>query len=267
MLRALGGRDARLDARLPVIGGLIALSWLTLAVWERSPYGRYLDHGEWLQLGLVDDICRVVPGGSLLLPALLYVAGWVVMTVAMMLPIAWPLLAMFAAMTRGRTNRGLLLALVILGYLSIWSAFGLFAHLADSGMHTLVARNTWLSLNGWIVSVLVLTIAGLFQFSRLKYRCLDKCRTPFSFINEHWRGRAEHRQSFLLGVHSGLFCLGCCWAIMLLMFLVGTGSVGWMLAIGAVMAIEKNVRWGKHLSAPLGFGLLATSAAILVLNI
>ena len=92
-------------------------------------------------------------------------------------------------------------------------------------------------------------------------------RTPFSFVNEHWRGHAERRQSFLLGVHHGLFCVGCCWAIMLLMFLVGTGSVGWMLAIGAVMAIEKNASWGKRLSAPLGFGLLAASAAIFALNI
>ncbi|HZI31103.1 MAG TPA: DUF2182 domain-containing protein, partial [Candidatus Binatia bacterium] len=100
-----------------------------------------------------------------------------------------------------------------------------------------------------------------------KYRCLDKCRTPFSFINERWQGRAERRESFLLGVHHGLFCVGCCWAIMLLMFLVGTGSVGWMLLIGAIMATEKNVAWGKRLSVPLGLSLLILSFAIVALNI
>ena len=263
MLRAFDRRDAW----LPVIGCLIALSWLTLAIWAQSPYGRYLGHDEWLQSGFAASLCRALPAGSVLFPTLLYVTGWVVMTVAMMLPTTLPLLAIFAVITAGRADRGLLLTLVILGYLSIWSAFGLSAHAADMGLHTIFANNTWLSINGWVVGVLVLTIAGLFQFSRLKYRCLDKCRTPFSFINERWRGQNERRQSFLLGVHHGLFCVGCCWAIMLLMFFVGTGSIGWMLAIGAVMAIEKNVAWGKWLSTLLGFGLLAASATILALNL
>jgi predicted metal-binding membrane protein len=263
MLRAFDRRDAW----LPVIGCLIALSWLTLEIWAQTPYGRYLDHGEWLQSGFAAGICRVLPAGSVLLPGLLYVTGWVVMTVAMMLPTALPLLAIFAGITAGRADRGLLLTLVIAGYLFIWSAFGLLAHAADMGLHAIVASNTWLSFNGWIVGVLILAIAGLFQFSRLKYRCLDKCRTPFSFVNEHWRGRSERRQSFLLGVHHGLFCVGCCWAIMLLMFVVGTGSVGWMLAVGAVMALEKNVAWGRWLSVSLGFALLAASAGVLTLNL
>ena len=257
----------RRDAWLPVIGSLIALSWLTLAIWAQSPYGRYLDHGEWLQSGFAASLCRALPAGSVLLPALLYVTGWVMMTVAMMQPTTLPLLAIFTRITSARSDRSLLLTLVILGYLSIWSAFGLSAHAADMGLHAIAASNTWLSFNGWLVGVLVLTIAGLFQFSRLKYRCLDKCRTPFSFVNQHWRGQNERRQSFLLGVHHGLFCVGCCWAIMLLMFLVGTGNVGWMLAIGAVMAIEKNVARGKRLSTLLGIGLLAASTAILVLNL
>jgi predicted metal-binding membrane protein len=257
----------RRDAWLPVIGGLIALAWLTLAVWEQSPYGRYLDHGEWLQSGLAAAVCRALPGGSLVLPALLYVGGWVLMTAAMMLPTTLPLLAIFARMTSSKPDRGLLLALLIVGYLSIWTLFGLVAHGADMGLHAIVAGNAVLSSNGWIVGVAVLTIAGAFQFSGLKYRCLDKCRTPFSFVNEHWSGRAERRQSFLLGVHHGLFCVGCCWAIMLLMFVVGTGSVGWMLAIGAIMAIEKNVAWGKRLSAPLGIVLLLVASAVLALHL
>jgi predicted metal-binding membrane protein len=257
----------RHDAWPPAVGGLIVWAWLTLALWEQSPYGRYLDHGEWLEVGFAADICRTLPAGSVVFPALLYVTGWVLMTVAMMLPTTVPLLAMFARMTAGRTDRGLLLTLVIVGYLAIWTTFGVLAHAADMGLHAIVARDAFLSFNGWIISVLVLAIAGLFQFSRFKYHCLDKCRAPFSFINEHWRGSAERRQSFMLGVHHGLFCVGCCWAIMLLMFLMGSGSVGWMLAIGAVMAIEKNVAWGKRLSAPLGLGLVLASTAVLALNI
>jgi predicted metal-binding membrane protein len=262
MLRAL----TRRDARLPVIGGLIVLAWVTLAAWEQSPYGRYLDHGEWLEYGFAGSICRALPAGSVVLPALFYVTGWVLMTVAMMLPTCLPLLAIFARITTGRTDRGLLLALLIVGYLSIWTLFGLIAHAVDMGLHAIVVGDASVSPNGWIVSVIVLTTAGLFQFSRLKYRCLDKCRTPFSFVNAYWRGHAERRQSLMLGVHHGLFCMGCCWAIMLLMFLVGTGNVGWMLAVGAVMAIEKNVAWGKRMSAPLGIALLVASAAILAVN-
>ncbi len=254
-------------AWLPAVGGVIALAWITLALWAQSPYGRYLDHGEWLTTGLAAEICRAIPAGPLALPALLYVSGWVVMTVAMMLPTTLPLLAIFARMTEGTAERGLLLVIVIIGYLSIWTAFGLIAHAADLALHAVVLGDSFLSVNGWIISVIVLAIAGLFQFSRLKYHCLEKCRTPFSFINEHWRGRANRWQSFMIGLHHGLFCVGCCWAIMLLMFLVGTGSLGWMLAIAAVMAIEKNSAWGRRLSAPLGLGLVLASVAVLALNI
>src|SRR3974390_2422850 len=109
-MRALDRRDVW----LPVMGSLVALAWLTLAIWEQSPYGRYLDHGEWLQSGFAANVCRVLPGGPVALPALLYVTGWVVMTVAMMLPTILPLLAIFAGITAGRTDRSLLMGLVIL---------------------------------------------------------------------------------------------------------------------------------------------------------
>ncbi|HEY1472619.1 MAG TPA: DUF2182 domain-containing protein [Pseudolabrys sp.] len=243
------------------------MAWLTLAIWEQSPYGRYLDHGRWTEIGLAASLCRVLPAGPVVLPVLLYVSGWVLMIVAMMVPTVLPLLAIFARITQGHADRGILMTLLILGYLSIWTVFGLLAHSADMALHTVVAGNDFLIFNGWIVGAIVLGIAGAFQFSKLKYRCLDKCRTPFSFVNEHWRGGDVRRQSFMLGVHHGVFCVGCCWAIMLLMFVVGAGSVGWMLAIGAMMAIEKNVAWGRRLSAPLGIGLLLASAAIFALNV
>ena len=136
------------------------------------------------------------------------------------------------------------------------------AHLLDAGLHILVAGTSWLMLNGWIVGASVLATAGAFQFSALKYRCLDQCRTPFSFLNAHWRGHAPAREALLLGIHHGIFCVGCCWAVVLMMFVVGTGNVGWMLVLGAPMAIEKTMPWGKRLSAPLGAGLLAWSGAV-----
>ena len=249
---------------LPLLSSLIALAWLALWVWERSPYGRYLDHGQWTEVGFAASLCRALPAGTIVLPALLYVGGWVLMSAAMMLPTAMPLLGIFSRLTERLPGRGTLFTMVILGYLLIWGAFGLAAHLIDAGLHALVVASPWLAFNGWVIGAAVLALAGAFQFSALKHHCLDKCRTPFSFVNEHWRGQVPRRQAFLLGVHHGIFCVGCCWAIMLLMFIVGIGSVGWMFLLGSAMAIEKNLSWGRRLSAPLGVGLLIGSAAILV---
>jgi predicted metal-binding membrane protein len=247
-----------------LLGGLVALAWLALFLWEASPHGRYLDHGRWTELGLGAWLCRAVPAGSTVVPALLYALGWVLMIAAMMVPTTLPLLGLFARVAEGRPDRTALLLLAVAGYLLAWLAFGLAAHAVDYGLHGLAARVPWLGLNGWLVGAAVLAMAGAFQFSRLKYACLDRCRTPFSFVNQHWRGDAPYRGGFRLGLHHGLFCVGCCWALMLLMFVVGTGSVGWMLALGAVMAVEKNVSWGRRLSAPLGIALLAWASVIVV---
>jgi len=247
---------------LALMAGLVALSWLTLVVWAASPFGRYLQHGGWTDSVFL-EICRALPAGELLLPALLYVSGWLLMIAAMMLPTILPLLELFRRVAAGRADRNRLVALVIAGYFAAWTLFGLVAHVLDALVHAGAERSAWLTLNGWVFGVAVLATAGIFQFTPLKYRCLDKCRTPMSFVIEHWRGRNERRNALKLGLHHGVFCVGCCWALMLLMFAVGTGSVGWMLALGAVMAIEKNAPWGKTLSAPLGAGLLAAAAIVL----
>jgi predicted metal-binding membrane protein len=160
-----------------------------------------------------------------------------------------------------------LLALVVTGYLAAWFAFGALAHLADAALHAAGERTSWLLADGWAVGAAVLAGAGWFQFSALKYRCLEKCRTPLGFIVERWRGVAPGRESLRLGFDHGLFCVGCCWALMLLMFVVGTGSIGWMLALAGAMAAEKNLPGGRRLSAPLGVGLLVASAAVVLHNV
>ena len=73
---------------------------------------------------------------------------------------------------------------------------------------------------------------------------------------QYWQGRHDRRNALLLGIHHGFFCVGCCWALMLLMFAVGVGNIAWMLLLGAVMAVEKNMPWGRKLSAPLGVGVV-----------
>jgi predicted metal-binding membrane protein len=242
-------------ASLWSIISLIVLAWLVLWFWGRSPYGRYLSHEQLGEIGL--------NGASSLFWAItLYVVGWTLMTVAMMLPTILPLLEIFRRLVAQRPERAQLVALVVIGYLGVWAGFGVVAHFADWVLHEVVERSSWLEANAWVIGVGTLLVAGGFQFSRLKYRCLDKCRAPLSFVMEHWHGRHDRRNAFVLGIHHGIFCVGCCWALMLLMFVVGTGNVGWMLMLGAIMAVEKNLSWGRKLSAPLGIALFLWSAAL-----
>jgi predicted metal-binding membrane protein len=249
---------------VPVLAALAMSACAALWLWGRSPYAGYLDHGDWLASGPAAFLCRVVPAGDVVVPAVLHAAAWILMIAAMMLPTTLPLFNAFDRLTAQRPDHGRLLMLLGLGYMAAWGAFGLLAHALQWGLLSLLPGVPTLAWNGWLIGVAIIALAGAFQFSRLKYRCLEKCRTPLSFVIEHWRGRAPLRRAFMLGAHHGLFCVGCCWALMLLMFALGMGNLGWMLLLGAVMAIEKNVAWGRRLSTPLGVGLLGW-AAVLVL--
>jgi predicted metal-binding membrane protein len=255
------------EAVFGLLGALTLAAWLALWLWQQSPYARFLEHGDWSDAGLLASLCGALPGGGFLVPAALYAGGWALMTAAMMLPTVFPLLEMFQRLTRERGDRGRLVAAVVAGYLGVWLLFGLGAHALDWGLHRAAAANAWLTFNGWALGAAAIALAGAFQFSALKYRCLDKCRSPLSFVIEHWRGYAPLRHAFLLGAHHGVFCVGCCWALMLLMFAVGTGNLGWMLALAAVMAAEKTLRWGRHLAKPLGAALLTWAGAILLANV
>jgi predicted metal-binding membrane protein len=244
-------------AFLALLASLVGSAWIALWIWGRSPYGRYLGHQQLGELGT----------GSLLLPITFYLVGWTLMTIAMMLPTALPLLETFRRLTAPREDRSKLIGLVIGGYLGIWIGFGIAAHTADWLLHEIVERSSWLEARAWLIGAATLMIAGGFQFSRMKYRCLEKCRAPLTFVTEYWRGRHERRNAFFLGMHHGLFCVGCCWALMLLMFGVGVGNVAWMLGLGAVMAAEKNLSWGRKLSAPLGVALIGLGGLLLITNL
>lgn len=238
------------------LGLLSGLAWLALWVWGQSPYARFLDH---------DGLNHAHLSTGLFL--LLVVAGWNLMLIAMMLPSSLPLLNTFQRLAANRPDRGRLMLLLIGGYLTIWTVFGVLAHLGDGLLHQLVHHTPWLAAHPWVISAGVFILAGLYQFTPLKYQCLDQCRSPLSFITEHWRGHHQSFHAFLLGVHHGLFCIGCCWSLMLLMFAVGMANLGWMFLLGLVMAIERNVSWGRRLVAPLGLVLLAAGLLIVVLGI
>jgi predicted metal-binding membrane protein len=232
-----------------LLAGLSASAWLGLYLWDTSPYGRYLHHETPDGLGTPLDLG-------------LFVVGWALMIVAMMLPTSIPLVATFGALVGRRRRPRLLVGLVILGYLATWTAVGLVAWVGDRFVHAAVDAVPWLDAHPQYVLGTTFLVAGIYQFSQLKYRCLDECRSPLGFILNRWQGRSERREAFRMGVAHGLFCVGCCWSLMLVMFAVGLGSMVWMLAIGAVTAIEKNTPWGRRLARPLGALLLLAGLSV-----
>jgi predicted metal-binding membrane protein len=222
--------------------GLAVAAWLALWWWDGSPYARYMGH-----VGGV---------GPLPLEAALFVVGWVLMIVAMMLPSSLPLVMTFGALVSRRRRPGHLVALLLLGYLLVWGAFGLMAWLADRGIHAAVDTVPWLAEHPELIIGTTLLVAGLWQFSPLRERCLEACRSPLGFVVNRWRGTSERREAVAMGIAHGAFCVGCCWSLMLVMFGVGLGSLPAMLLLGGLTAVEKNLPSGRRLTRPLGVVLI-----------
>jgi predicted metal-binding membrane protein len=232
-------------------GALLALTvaaWLALWLWEGSPYGHYLHHAG---------------GGLLPIEASLFAIGWLLMIVAMMLPSSVPLVMTFSVLVRRRRHPGRLVVLLLIGYVLVWGAFGLSAWIADRGIHAAVDAVPWLAEHPQIIIAATLAAAGLWQFSPLRDRCLDECRSPLGFVMNRWRGTSEQREALAMGLAHGAFCVGCCWSLMLVMFGVGLGSLSAMLALGAVTAVEKNTPMGRRISRPLGIALILAGLAVL----
>ncbi|MEX1169820.1 MAG: DUF2182 domain-containing protein [Chloroflexota bacterium] len=244
MFTAAHLRAPRRD-RAILIGSLLALAvaaWLSLWLWEGSPYRGYLDHD--------------ARGAPTVLSSGLFTVGWLLMIVAMMLPSSVPLVVTFAALVGRRARPRLLVALLLVGYLAIWAGFGMAAWVADRVVHAAVDSVPWLAERPQVIIAATLLTAGLWQFSPLRDRCLDACRSPLGFVLNRWRGSSERREALLMGVAHGAFCIGCCWSLMLVMFGVGLGSLVAMLMLGAVTAIEKNLPQGRRLTRPLGIVLV-----------
>jgi predicted metal-binding membrane protein len=177
----------------------------------------------------------IVPAGSVVVSIVLYAAAWTLMTVAMMLPTTLPLFAAFDRLTAQRADHARLLMLLGLGYMTVWGAFGLLAHPLHAAMLSLVDSVPALAWNGWLIAAVIIATAGAFQFSSLKYRCLEKCRRLWLRHRALARAPAPrvHARRTPRAVPSAAAKL------MLLMFVVGTGSPAGC-SVAAVMAIEKT---------------------------
>jgi predicted metal-binding membrane protein len=193
-------------------------------------------------------------------PPVTALAAWMVMAGAMMLPTVVPLLRLYIPAT-ARVSRRVVTRLAFLGgYLAVWGGFTAVAMLGDTGVDALVRLGTWpVSLSELVLGV-TLVVAGLFQFSRLKQACLTACRSPWAFLWQHYRRGV--RGGWTLGLRHGALCLGCCWALMLIMFGAGVGSLLWMLALTGLMVVEKTASYGARLVAPLGGALVLAGVAV-----
>jgi predicted metal-binding membrane protein len=233
----------------PVVIGAIATAWAVAIAAEATGEAELLGHGALIHSGLP------------MVGALgVFVLAWQLMIAAMMLPSSLPLIRLFRFAAAGQQRPGRSTAALIAGYAMVWTAFGVLAFVGDVGLHKLVHASPWLAAHPQLIAGSVLALAGAFQFSELKERCLTECRHPGPFLIHHYRRGAS--AAFRLGRIHGLFCLGCCWALMLVGFAAGVANLWWMAALTALMVFEKTGRGGDRGVVPIGAGLILASAIV-----
>lgn len=214
----------------------------------------------WLAVDMAHPLARLTMPGSQTWSAgnlLAVLLMWMVMMTAMMLPSALPMLQVFGGLCR-RSAEPARRHAFLAAYLLLWCGFSV----AATAVQWMLQARGWvdpmivsrsLSLNGWL-----LLIAGAYQFTPLKRLCLAGCRTPLGFLLGEWREGV--RGAFVMGLRHGLFCVGCCWALMALLFVGGAMNLAWVAALSIVVAIEKLAPRGELLARLLGSALIAAGA-------
>lgn len=237
--------------RLPVvIPAMVAVAWVVAIVAESTGRAAGLHHD------------ALLGGGSLVTAWALFLLGWLLMLVAMMLPTAIPMIRLFNTPSANQPRPKAVRAAFLGGYAAVWVEFGALAFAGDAGIHYLVGSWQWLGDHSYLIAAGSLAIAGAFQFSSLKDRCLTECRHPGAFLLRYYRRGIG--AAFLIGARHGLFCVGCCWALMLVMFGAGIANLWWMAALTALMVYEKTARSGARAVPVAGVVLLAASALVLL---
>lgn len=244
---------ARLAGGRAFAAGLALLALVALLAWGASPYGRYLSHayepaGAGGQAGAIAA----------------FLGGWLLMTTAMTLPVAGGLVLAFDRRTEARDERERLRLrlLLIAGLLAVWLLVGYLFRAADVLVHAAVDASGWLSARPGLVAALTLAVAGVFQFLPLKRRCLAACRAPHAFVARGWTDADPHRDALRIGVAYGRSGVGCCWALMLVMFGLGTTHAALMAGLAAVMAAERFAPARVPVGALAGAVLLGAAAAV-----
>lgn len=237
---ARGGRLRRQQAIASALVGLALAGWIVTAVRMEG-----MDDGPGTALGGLGW----------------FVGVWITMMAAMMLPAVVPMAAAFDRVARTRAAAGSLWAFLA-GYLVVWAAFGLAAFGVDALVRAADPAFLAWDRQGPLVTGAAVAVAGLYELTPLKLRCLRHCRTPLHFLIGHWRdGRGG---ALRMGVVHGGWCVGCCWALMLALLAVGVMSVVWMVVVAAVIFVEKAVPFGERATRWFAVALVALGVWIAV---
>jgi len=193
-------------------------------------------------------------------------AMWAAMMVGMMTPSVAPMLLLYARVARSAGERGQPFAATgwfALGYLLAWSAFALLATGAQWLMEQAALMTPAMAIADRQIGGALLVAAGAYQWTPAKDACLGRCRSPLQFIQSHGGFRPERHASLLLGLKHGAWCIGCCWALMLLLFLGGVMNLLWIAALAAIVLAEKVVPGGRVLARAVGAAFILAGAALL----
>ena len=190
---------------------------------------------------------------------------WSVMMIGMMLPSAAPVLIVAVGTYRHRHGRGVTLeaAAFLCGYLIAWTGFSAIAALAQAGFHRGAILSPMMVTSSTLVGGIILIVAGIYQFSAFKRACLAHCRTPLGFFTSEWREGV--RGALAMGVHHGKYCVGCCWALMAVLFVAGVMNLLWVAAIALLVLVEKLLPIGPAISRWSG-ALLVVWGCVLVIR-
>ena len=236
---------------------IAGLGWFYLALLIAAPASSWF--------ATVQALCRTLPEGAWSFSAAAVTASmWSAMTLAMMLPSASPMILTYAeiAETAARKSERIVSPLVIAaGYASVWLVFSLLATVIQIVLTRAALLNTGITSASGILAGAIFIGAGIYQFSALKHACLTHCQNPFPFFFTNWATTLGG--VFRLGVEQGLYCLGCCWAMMMVMFAVGAMNVAWMAGLAAVMTIEKLLT-GRRFAHGVGVALIVVGTGIAV---
>lgn len=196
------------------------------------------------------------------------VVMWGVMMIAMMTPAAAPMILMFSTIHRRRAAEGrpaVPTAVFVLGYLVVWATYSVVAALAQTGLHTAALLSPAMVATSPLFAGGLLVAAGVFQWTPLKRACLAACRSPLSFLMIGWReGRGG---AFVMGLRHGLYCLGCCWALMALLFVAGVMNLLWVASIAVAILVEKVVPRGDLVGRLAGVVLVAAGVLLVARSV
>ena len=230
---------------------VIALAWLYL--WRDARAMAEIPAGM--------DMPHAASAGALALTF----AMWTVMMIGMMLPSAAPTILFYGALVRKNGERGTVLPAVWIftsGYLAEWTAFSAAATLLQAVLDQAMLMTPMLASGSKGLSAAILIAAGIYQWLPIKEVCLRKCRNPFEFFTMRWR--AGTHGAFRMGLEYGLYCVGCCWMLMLLLFVAGVMNLLWIALIAALVLIEKVLPGGKLTSRIASVALIAVGLVVLV---